>query len=795
MRRAGILNGMTARGSRETHSDRGTPFGELLRGFRQSAGLTQEELAARSGLSADAVGALERGLRTRPYPHTVRSLADALGLSEEERAILLAAVPARGGTAATVAGGVTAFEASLPSSPTPLLGRERELREVLGFLGRPDVRLLTLTGIGGVGKTRLAVEVAREATEDFQNGAAFVGLAPLGDPALVLPTIVRALGLREAEGQGPVDALRAYLCEKNLLLVLDNFEHLQEAAPEVAGLVGACPDLAVLATSRAPLRVRGEQEYPVTPLALPPSTRSSTRDDVLEAPSGRLFLERARAVSPGFEITQGNASSVAAICWRLAGLPLALELAAAKARFLEPAALLVRLDEALSTAWARDLPERQRTMRAALDWSYDLLGEPERELFRRLSVFAGGFTLEAAEVIGTVGGDARELLGPLGGLVEQSLVTTEAGQGSGARRYGMLEPVRQYARERLEKCGEAEEIRRRHATYHLALAEAAEAELLGTRQAEWLGRLEREHDNLQAALSWSLGRREAGLALRLGGALGGFWIMLGYLDEGRRWLEAALATGDTPASARAKALFATASIAWQQGEFGRSTTLGEEGMRLFRESGDTPGLAVALRSLGWSALSQDELGRASALFEEAAALQRTLDDKANLARTLGLLGTVAAMQGNHDRAAELHEESRALSREAGDEGGISLSLGQRGFASWLRGDHEQAEALCKDALQLSLRLRAARLAAANLHVLAAAAAQRSSPDRSARLWGAAEALREAAGAVFPPVERRFYEPYLGSVRARLDGEAFGAAWAEGRAMDFDRAVEYALGND
>ena len=408
----------------------GETFAERLRSLREAAGLTQEELALRAGLSPSAVGVLERGARRRPYPHTVRAIAETLGLSEEGRASLLATVPKRGETAASVE--VVSYALpELPNPATPLVGREREVEEVAGMLTEQDVRLLTLTGTGGVGKTRLATEVARKAGATFPGGVAFVGLAPLGDPVLVLPTIARTLGLRESDHRSPEEVLADHLRAKRLLLVLDNFEHLLDAAAGVAGLIEACPDLAVLATSRAPLRVRGEQEYPIQPLPLPSSIRSSERE-VLETPSGRLFVERARASSPSFALSPENAEAVVAVCWRVAGLPLALELAAAKARFLEPTALLARLDQALSTAWARDLPERQRTMRATMAWSEDLLDEKECALFRRLSVFAGGFTLESAEAIGAAGSVGRDdILGLIGDLVEQSLVVAVSDQQEG----------------------------------------------------------------------------------------------------------------------------------------------------------------------------------------------------------------------------------------------------------------------------------------------------------------------------------------------------------------------------
>jgi predicted ATPase/DNA-binding XRE family transcriptional regulator len=426
------------------------PFGARLRRLREAAGLTQEELASRAGLSTRGISSLERGERKHPHPHTVRSLADALGLADYERVPLLAAVPSRGGAAQTPA--TASPQSNLPLPSTPLLGRERELREVKAFLG--EVRILTLTGTGGVGKTRLALEAARASLADGLFSPAdvtFVALAPLEDPTLVVAGIARSLGLRETEGQTLEEALRARLQGKRTVLLLDNFEHVLDAASEVAGLVGSCPEATILATSRTPLRVRGEQEYPVGPLGLPASTLSPDVRSVLGSPAGGLFVERAKAASPSFEVTEENAADVAAICWRLAGLPLALELVAARVRFLEPAALLSRLDwAALSASWARDLPDRQRTMRATLDWSHDLLDEPERVLFRRLSVFAGGFSLMAAEVVGAAGKvGTEEVPELLGRLVEQSLVAAEV-IGNEEARYGMLEPIRQYALERLE---------------------------------------------------------------------------------------------------------------------------------------------------------------------------------------------------------------------------------------------------------------------------------------------------------------------------------------------------------
>ena len=433
-------------------SEQDASFGHRLRRLREAAGLTQEELAGRAGLSPNAISDLERSRRRHPYPHTVRALADALELPEDERAALIGLVPRR--DAATPASPAAAPTDGLPVPPSRLIGREREATRLGAVLRRGEARLVTLTGPGGVGKTRLALEVARNVAGNFPDGAFFVELAPLGDPDLVLPTVSQALGLRETGERTSRETLFAYLLRRKVLLVLDNFEHLLGAAPEVAGLLGSSPGLVVLATSRAPLRVRGEHEYPVGPLAVPDPSRTTDAESVAASPSAELFARRAREANPSFSLTERNAASVAAICWRLDGLPLALELAAARARFLGPMELLSRLDRALEAGGARDLPERQRTMRAALNWSHELLYEAERTLFGRLSVFAGGFALAAAEEVAASGAvEPERVMESLGNLAEQSLVTVEPDAGGTETRYGMLEPVRQYARDKLGERG------------------------------------------------------------------------------------------------------------------------------------------------------------------------------------------------------------------------------------------------------------------------------------------------------------------------------------------------------
>jgi predicted ATPase/transcriptional regulator with XRE-family HTH domain len=771
----------------------GDPFGTRLRRLRETAGLTQEELASRAGLTAKAVSALERGERKRPYPHTVRSLAEALGLTEEERASLTASVPGRGAEDPTPARDATTSLSTMPVSLTPLVGREPEVEEIGNLLRQAAVRLTTLTGPGGIGKTRLAIEVAQKAAEDFPDGVAFVALAPLGDAALVMPTVSRVLGLREAGGVHPLEALRQHLREKTFLLVLDNFEHVAEAAPEVVDLLGSCPNLSVLVTSRAPLRVRGEREYSVSPLAVPDPTRMPEAEEVAETPAAELFVERATEASPAFELTQKNAAAVAAICWRLEGLPLALELAAAHARFLGPTALLSRLDQALQAGGARDLPERQRTMRATLDWSHGLLSEQEKALFRRLSVFAGGWTLEAAEAMGAAGEtDTEEVVPLLGSLVEQSLVVAETSP-EGGTRYRMLEPVRQYALERLRESDEADEARWRHARYYLALAEEAEPRIKERDQGEWLDRLEADNDNLRAAIGWSLEAGDARAAARIGWALGMYWVMRARHSEGRLLMEQTLAQrGDLPVEMRARALWALATCVYGSGDNERLMTISEEGVALSRKVGDTRAEAHTLGMMGFAALQLGELDRATLVLEEALEMFREQGDEWGAAHILTHLAVVPLRLGDYPRAAGYSEEALELTRRTGDRLAANIALYLLAQAAWATGEHGLATRYFRDALILTFEVVDRTNAAYCLQGLAAVARARDEPHRAARLLGAAEALLEAAGThLYAQMDHELYQRVADAARERLGEQAWAAARDEGRVMSFEEAVAYA----
>ena len=793
----GVVGRRNTRNEASEESGAAAWFGARLRSLREAAGLTQEELAFRAGLSPNAVGTLERGTRKHPYPHTVRSLADALGLSQDERATLLAAVPRREATPPDIPDPESPGS-NLPSPPTPLVGRERELAEISDLLGSSEVRLLTLTGIGGVGKTRLALALARAAlVEDrFPDGVAYVALAPLRDPALVVSTIARSLDLREEQGQSAADALRAHLREKRTLLVLDNLEHLLEAADEVVHLIGACADLVVLATSRAPLRVRGEQEYPVPPLMLPSSTHNPTKEEVHSTPSGRLFAERARAASPSFALTTENAPSVAAMCWRLAGLPLALELAAAKVRLLEPAALLPRLDQALSTAWARDLPERQRSMRATLDWSYELLKESERRLFGRLSIFVGGFSLEGAEAVGA-SEEPEEVLGLLGALVEQSLVVVQPPKAGGEVRYGMLEPVRQYALEKLEESGEAKGTRQRHVAFFLGLAERAEPELRGPDQSEWLERLEQENDDLRAAMSWALSTEDHDTAVRLGWALAYFWWPHGYHREGRRWMEAILER-TLPPTLRTRALEVAAAMAYMQGDYSVAEERYRGALRLSRRVGDELVEGSALAGTGLVEMARQDYEAAASSMEEAIELFERCGEDYLAAFSRVMLGTTLLARGEAERAERAFEEGLVSARRLKIPSLGYITLYNSAQSALARGDLEKAARMLGEGIELSWQTKDRANLAYFLEALAAVRALGGEAECCALLLGAAEALLEEVGARvynFYNPDSALRERAVDEVRAVLGDAAFEEARARGREMDFKQAVAYALGAD
>jgi predicted ATPase/DNA-binding CsgD family transcriptional regulator len=696
---------------------------------------------------------------------------------------------------------------NLPLELTSFVGRQREVSEVKSLILGGN-RLVTLTGPGGCGKTRLALRVATELLEGFENGVWLVELASLSDPALVPQAVAGALAVREQPGRPLTDTLVDALRSKRMLLVLDNCEHLIDATARfVRTVLTSCPRLSLLTTSRETLGTAGETVWPVPSLSLPDPGHPPSVEDLARYEAIRLFAERAKAVVSTFEMNEHNALAVARVCRELDGMPLAVELAAARARVLSVEQIASRLEDCfrLLRSDSRTAPPRQKTLRAAMKWSHDLFSEDEQVLFRRLAVFAGGFTLEAAEeVCAGVSLEPEGVLDLLSHLVDKSMVVSEAVESEGALRYRLLEPVRQYGLERLEESGEAELVRERHAGYYLRLAEQAESRL--REQQAWLERSEPEHANFRAALGWALypqhaegattGER-AQLGLRLAATLGqgGFWNAYG-VGEGRRWLERGLARSDASSTpVRAKALSQAGYAAIWQGDYQRSASLLEESMALFEELGDKPGVAITLFHLGAMALHGGDHERARALRREAEALRRELEDRQSTGLLLYFLGMAAVDEADHDEAVALVEESLALHRELGDLRGMAMCLTILGVSALDLGDAERAAALYEEDLRVLRRLRDKTGTTYGLRGMAGVAALRGDAVRAARLWGASEALGEAIGLPLSPFDRSHpdYEGLLTAARSRLnDEQSWEAARAEGRAMIAEQAIEYAL---
>jgi predicted ATPase/class 3 adenylate cyclase len=690
---------------------------------------------------------------------------------------------------------------NLTAPPTALIGREDELAAVMDLVRERGARLVTLTGPGGSGKTRLAVEIAAELLDAFPDGVYFVDLAPVRDPALVLPTVASVLHLREQPAQTPLEALAAFLAPKQMLLVFDNLEQVIGAAEEIAALLTACPRLTVLATSREPLRVRAEREIPIGPLALGADEASSDVDALARSPAVALFVARATASDPAFALTAGNAAAVAAICRRLDGLPLAIELAAARVRLLPPAALLARLERRLPllTGGARDLPARQQTMRATIAWSHDLLEESERALFDCLAAFAGGFTLEAAEWVADEGGRREaeggrtgSVLDLLDSLVARNLVFAADDRG-GAPRFGMLETIHEFGLERLGASGHEATARERHAAWCLAFAERAGPQANGPDAAEWIEALETEHANLREALTWFRDRGEGTRLMALSVVLLHFWQDRAYYREGRHWLETALELGgEAPAASRMRAMSGAGTMAWYQTDVPRATHWHEQALRLAREEGDRLVEALSLSNLGAQATETGDYARAVADYEASLAVAREAGDPEAEVLALGNLAHVTALRGETPLAVGRFAEALALARKHGESWIEPTILNALGFATADLGDVAGAAAFLREGLELGLARGNAADVIDALEGLARAAAGAGQAQAGARLYGAAAARREAIAMPQSPTEVATHEPIVNRLREALGADGLAAAWAGGRSLSQEEAAAEAL---
>jgi predicted ATPase/DNA-binding XRE family transcriptional regulator len=799
-------------------------FADQLRRHRLAAGMTQENLAERSGLSVRGISDLERGVKQRPHPETVRMLAAALDLPPEA----LSSFRASAGPRSTIE------PAAIPEPLTQLVDREDEVHDVAGRLrSGAGIRLMTLTGPGGVGKTRLAIEIARVVRGEFADGIAFVPLAGLSDPRLVLAAMATALGIRELPDRAPLDLLARQLQDRQMLVVMDNFEHLLAAAPDLAALLAGCHGLTILATSRAPLHIAGEHEYPVRPLALPDPALALAPGELAQVHSVRLFVQQARAVQPQFEVTGANARAVTAICTRVDGLPLALELAAVRMKTLAPGDLESLLGSRLGvlTGGPQDHPARHRTVRATIGWSHDLMPAAEQATFRRFAVFVAGATLESVAAV-VSDGDTLEALNHLTALIDQSLVQRFDGV-DGQPRFAMLETIREYALDQLVASEDESVVRDLHAAYFLQLAEQGETELTGPNQALWMQRLESEYGNLRAALGWAIQQEDAASSQRFGSALWRFWAASGRLNEGRGWLDRALALATDDRSAhRAQALLRRGNIAvdladyptargmyessleiyrslgdevnvnraisgiglvhFNQGEYVAARVAYEAVLQMWQDRGSRHGEGLTLHSLGNVAVALGEFTSGRRAYDASLAIQRDLDDSGGVAYLEYRRGRLDRLEGKTDDAQRWLTRALAGFREVGDQLGAAYVLNELGSLAHDLGDDRMALGFHLGALREREEAGAIHEVVESIEGIVAVAIAKGQLESGVVLASATSAWRQVHGTPLSSVLLATLQLALERARNELPPEVFERAWGEGATATLDEATDLAF---